>query len=74
MTRQEIYEAALKLDLRDRAELAHELLRSLDELSPEEIERLWLDEAERRLRELEEGRVQPIPGEQVLAEARARLR
>ncbi len=74
MTFRELHQAALQLDIRARAELAHDLLRSLDELSPEEVEQLWLEEAERRLREIDEGRVRTIPGEQVLAEARARLR
>ncbi|NGP87560.1 addiction module protein [Fodinibius halophilus] len=31
-----------------------------------EIEKAWAEEAERRLTELEEGKVEPIPGEQVM--------
>lgn len=55
---------AMKLALEDRAQLASRLLLSLEEPSESEIERLWLEEAERRLREFREGRVQGIPGDQ----------
>ncbi|MHB1282728.1 MAG: addiction module protein, partial [Metallibacterium scheffleri] len=51
---------ALGLTPANRARLAHELLESLDTLSPEEIDELWLDEAERRLKELDDGRVQLV--------------
>jgi len=51
----ELRRQALALDLADRARLARELLRSLDDLSKSEIEQLWLDEAEleRRLADFE---------------------
>lgn len=74
MTSEEIVAAALKLDLKKRAELAHRLLSSLDELSDEENEKLWAEEADRRVKELREGRTEEIPGKQVLADARALLR
>ena len=65
---------ALNLPAADRAKLAHELLESLDSLSPTEIDELWLDESERRLKELDAGSVQLIPAEEVLRKARALLR
>ena len=74
MTARDVVAAALKLDLKQRAELAHKLLRSLDELSDEENEKLWAEEADRRAKELREGRSKEIPGHRVLAHARARLR
>ncbi len=74
MTTEEIVAAALKLDLKKRTELAHRLLRSLDELSDEENEKLWAEEANRRVKELREGRAEEIPGKQVLTDARALLR
>lgn len=46
---------ALNLPAQERARLAHELLASLDSLSPSEHERLWLDEAERRARQIDAG-------------------
>ena len=61
-----IKEEALNLDLDARATLARELLLSLDDLSDAENERLWLDEAERRQAEFREGRVAPIPGDEVM--------
>ena len=46
----EIETDALKLSAEDRARLAARLLSSLEETteSPEEIEKLWIAEAERR--------------------------
>jgi putative addiction module component (TIGR02574 family) len=65
---------ALGLTPANRAKLAHELLESLDTLSPEEIDELWLDEAERRLKELDDGRVQLVPAEEVYRKAQALLK
>jgi hypothetical protein len=58
----------------DRARLAVRLLASLEETaeSAEEIERLWIVEAERRFQELRGGVVQGIPARQVFAELRAK--
>ena len=71
---QTIEREALGLNPAHRAKLAHELLESLDTLSPEEINELWLDEAERRLKELDEGRVQLVPSEDVYRKAQALLK
>lgn len=65
---------ALKLSVAERARLAEVLLRSLDDVSDEDNERLWLDEAERRDGDFESGRVVGIPGDEVFARIRARLR
>ena len=64
---------ALKLAEKDRAELARVLLLSLEEAPDQDIEAAWAAEAERRYAELKAGSVSPIPSEEVLAEARARL-
>ena len=69
-----IEEQALRLAADERAELAQSLLLSLDTLSESEIEQAWLDEAERRARELDEGVVTPVPAEEVRQKARALLR
>ena len=61
----------LKLDPPNRARLAEVLLRSLDELSEQEIQTLWLDEAERRERAWDAGEVKGIPAEQVMRELRS---
>ena len=44
MTNEQVETEALKLRPQARAELAEKLLRSLEELSEEEIERLWAEE------------------------------
>jgi hypothetical protein len=62
-----------KLDLKDRAALAKWLVESLDELSEAEIEALWVEEAERRLDELEQGLTPEIPAEEALRRARAAI-
>ena len=72
MTADELKTQALRLDPRARADLARELLSSLDALSEAEIERLWPEEASRRDRELDAGTVEAIPAEEVLARAKAR--
>ena len=77
MTTKEIVAAALKLDRKERAHLASQLIHSLDaeeeNLSPEEWERLWTEEIDRRMEELRQGKVKAIPGEEVFARARAYL-
>ena len=68
----EIEKDALRLSAEDRARLAIRLLSSLEGAaeSPEEIEKLWIAEAERRFQELRDGVVQGIPAQEVFAEFR----
>ncbi len=63
-------EEALLLPLEDRAELVEQLLQSLNIPTQEEIDRLWIEEAEKRVREYEEGKIKSLDGEQVLREIR----
>lgn len=63
----------LSLPCEDRIYLVDRLLESLNAPSREEIDRLWAEEAERRIDELDSGKVEAIPGEQVFAEIRGRL-
>jgi putative addiction module component (TIGR02574 family) len=66
----EILEEARGLPYGERAELIEQLIAdSAKDVDPE-IEKAWGDEAMRRLKEIEEGKVQMIPGEQVMAEIR----
>lgn len=71
----EIEDDALKLSDEDRARLAVRLLASLEEEaeSPEEIERVWVEEAERRFQELRDGVVEGVPAGDVFARLRAKL-
>jgi hypothetical protein len=74
MTIDELKAEALRLNPQERAELASELLVSLDELSEPEVERMWLEEAMRRDAALDSGAARAVPAGEVFAAARARLR
>ncbi len=65
---------ALLLPPQERAQLAEQLLSSLDTLSEIEIEQLWYQEAARRAAEMDQGLVERIPAEVVLREAQALLK
>lgn len=69
-----IEQAALQLGPGARAKLAHSLVGSLSDISREQLEALWLDEAERRDAEMDSGAVQGIPGDEVFAAIEAKLR
>ncbi len=73
MSLKELEAEIKKLDLKDRATLAKRIVESLDELSPAEIEALWVEEVERRLDELEQRGVAEIPAEDALRRARAAI-
>jgi putative addiction module component (TIGR02574 family) len=61
----EVLRNAMSLDVHDRATLAERLLASLEELSEEEAERLWAEEAQRRLEEYRAGCAKAVPAEAV---------
>ena len=63
---------ALDLPLTARAELAGQLLESLDDLSEEESEQLWAQEAERRYADYKAGRIEAVPSEEVFERLRSR--
>ncbi len=65
MGTQELLESALELEPAERFALADEILHSLDKPDPE-IDRLWLEEAERRLAAFRRGEVKGIPAQQVI--------
>jgi putative addiction module component (TIGR02574 family) len=64
----------LKLEPLTRAALAKSLLASLDDLSDEEYERLWAEEAEARYADFLAGRTTAVDGDEVFAQVRARNR
>lgn len=70
----DIMKDALKLPPGARAMLADHLLESLDWEQQKEIDAAWAEEAERRAQAIDEGRVKLIPGEEVLAELRTRVK
>jgi putative addiction module component (TIGR02574 family) len=73
MTIADLEAELLDLAPRERARLAQRLLESLETLSEQEIEALWLDEADRRDQQLDAEPSRAIPGEDVLREARSLL-
>ena len=67
----EIEEQALRLPLKERGELAHRLIVSLDaeqEESPEAIAKAWGEEIARRVAEIDAGTAKLVPHEEVVAE------
>jgi hypothetical protein len=73
MNQADLMKEALKLDARERARMAGQLLESLDDLSADELENLWLDEAQRRDTAVQDGKLQSVPAQQVIGELKARL-
>jgi broad specificity phosphatase PhoE len=65
----EVLGNALSLEVRDRAALSEKLLASLEELTEEEANRLWTEEAQRRLEEYRAGRAQAVQADEVHAKA-----
>jgi putative addiction module component (TIGR02574 family) len=65
----EVLKNALSLKLDDRAALAEKLLASLDDLGEEEAERLWAQEAQRRLDEYHAGRARTVEAQDVTKKA-----
>ena len=70
LTVEQLAQQAMELPPAARADLAERLMESIDFSSDKELQQLWSAEANRRLEELRSGRVQPIPGEDVIAEVR----
>lgn len=65
MGTRELLEQALKLDPDQRLELVDRVLHSLDQPDPA-LDKLWIEEAERRLRAYRQGKLQPIAVEDVV--------
>ena len=58
----------------EKADLIRSLIAELDGPADTDVEATWVKEAQRRHREVVEGKVQPVPGEQVFANLRDRLK
>ena len=77
VTLAEIEAQALQLTPRERGELAHRLILSLDgpaDDTPEAIAQAWDEEIARRVAEIDAGTAELIPHEQVFAEIDEMLR
>lgn len=73
-TYEEIMNAALALPPGERVLLAEHLMESLPVEEQGRIEALWAEEAARRDKEIEDGIVKAIPGEEVMNRLRSRYK
>lgn len=73
-TSEEIFREAMTLSPEVRTELAERLIGSLAEDVSPEITNAQLAEVQRRIAEVESGKVELIPGDEVLAQARHLLK
>lgn len=65
-----IFDEALSLPADARATLVEKLLASLNVPTQPEIDRLWAEEAERRIAEIDEGKARLVPGKKVFSRVR----
>ena len=70
---EQILQSALSLDPDDRIEIAESLLLSLDEKRAAEVEKIWAEEIQRRIDQIDRGEVTLIPADEVMREMRERL-
>ena len=62
------------LERDDQEQLLRVLVEELDGPPDADVERAWLEEAQRRSRELDTGAVDTIPADEVFAKARDQLK
>ena len=74
MNTESIEQTVLQVPVQQRAELARKLLQSLDDQDQDEIAQSWNAVATRRAAELDSGRADVVPAEEVNRAARALLR
>ena len=58
----------------EKADLIRSLIAELDGPADADVEAAWVKEAQRRHREIVEGKVHPVPGDRVFANLRNRLK
>lgn len=73
MNQEQLEAEIMKLNLDARAKLAERIILSLDAPSDEENLRLWVLEAEHRLKDLRAGKAKEVPAEEVFRRARASI-
>ena len=67
---QAILEQALKLSPTERADVAEQLIVSLDERPDADTEQAWQEEVQRRLQQVERGEVELIDSDTVMPDLR----
>jgi putative addiction module component (TIGR02574 family) len=73
-TKEAVKRELMELDPTERAEVAEDAIRSLRESSYGELSPAWEKEIERRLRAVDEGKAELIPGDEVFKEIEDELR
>lgn len=73
-TADQIIQEARALNAEERAYVAEELLRSLEEPERAEIDAAWAEEIERRIDDLDAGRMPTRSADEVMRRVRDRLR
>ncbi len=71
-TNDRVVEEALSLPADVRVSLIEKLLASLNLPVDEKTDRLWAEEAERRVTQIEEGKAKLVHGEEVFTKIRAK--
>ncbi|MBI3611153.1 MAG: addiction module protein [Nitrospirae bacterium] len=69
-----VFDDALSLPAETRVNLVEKLLASLNLPTRAEIDRLWAEEAERRIAQIDKGGVKLVPGKKVFANIRKKYR
>jgi len=69
-----VTEDALSLPTENRLILVEKLLRSLNLPINEDIDRLWAEEAELRISQIDSGKAKLVPGEEVFAKIKEKYK
>ncbi len=69
-----VFDEALSLPAEARVSLVEKLLTSLNLPTQPEIDRLWAEEAERRIAQIDKGEVKLVPGKKVFSNIRKKYR
>ncbi len=69
---EDLFDEAISLPVEKRTLLVDKLLQSLNPVLSD-MDKLWAEEAEERLKEITEGSVKTIPGDEVFSKIRERL-
>lgn len=69
---QEVENKATDLSKKNRAELAHKLILSLDNEIDKDFKEAWEVEIEKRIKEIKSGKTKGRPAQEIFAEIRAK--
>jgi putative addiction module component (TIGR02574 family) len=69
-----VTEQAMLLSADERVVLAQRVLDSVEHFTDTDVEKAWMQQADRRWQEIEEGKVKCLPADEVMKAARAKLR